>query len=156
MSSPRAALDPQPLALQLELGRLGGDALEQPEVQEGHPPVVEQQAVARMRVAAELVVAVHAAEVEAEDRLADAVALVLRELLHLLEAAAGDELADDHALVAEARDDVGDDDERVAAEDARQAPLVLGLELVVELLLDARADLGAQRLGVQARARPTS
>ena len=31
------------------------------------------------------------------------------------------------------------------------APLVLGLELVVELLLDARADLGAQRLGVEAR-----
>ena len=46
-------------------------------------------------------------------------------------------------------DDVRDDDERVAAEDARQAPLVLGLELVVELLLDARADLGPQRLGVQ-------
>ena len=100
-------------------------------------------------IAAELVVAVHAAEVEAEDRLADAVALVLGELLHLLEAAPGHELADDHALVAEARDDVGDDDERVAAEDARQTALVLGLELVVELLLDARADLGAQRLGVQ-------
>ena len=76
---------------------------------------------------------------------------LVRELLHLLEAAAGHELADDHPLVAEARDDVGDDDERVAAEDARQAPLVLGLELVVELLLDARADLGAQRLGVEAR-----
>ncbi len=53
--------------------------------------------------------------------------------------------------MAEGGDDVGDDDERVAAEDARQAALVLGLELVVELLLDARADLGAHRLGVEAR-----
>ena len=46
------------------------------------------------------------------------------------------------------RDHVGDDDERVAAEDPRQRALVLGLELVVELLLDPGADLLADRLGV--------
>ena len=51
-----------------------------------------------MRVAGELAVAVQAAEVEAEDDLAEAVALGLRQLLELLEAAALDELADDHAL----------------------------------------------------------
>ena len=98
-----APLDPQALRVELELGHRLGDPLEQPEVEEGHAAVVEQHAVAGVRVAAELVVAVHAAEVEAEDDLADPVALVLAELLHLLEAAAGDELADDHALVARAR-----------------------------------------------------
>ena len=36
----------------------------------------------------------------------------------------------------------------MAAEDPRQRPLVLGLELVVELLLDPRADLLADRLRV--------
>ena len=48
-------------------------------------------------------------------------------------------------------DDVGDDDERVAAEDPRQRALVLRLELVVELLADPRADLLGGRLDVEAR-----
>ncbi len=87
------------LDLELELGDGGRDALEQAEVEERHPAVVEQQRVAGVRVTGELVVAVHAAEVEAVDDLAEAVALVLRELLELLEAAALDELADDHLLV---------------------------------------------------------
>ena len=38
----------------------------------------------------------------------------------------------------------------MAAEDARQRALVLGLELVVELLVDPPADLVGQRLRVQA------
>ena len=84
----RAPLDRQALGLQLELGRLRGDRLEQPEVEERHAPVVEQDAVARVRIAGELAVAVHALEVEAEDDLADPVALGLGQLLHLLEAAA--------------------------------------------------------------------
>src|SRR4029079_527236 len=65
------------LHVELELGDLRGDLLEEAEVQERHPAVVEQHRVAGVRVAAELVVAVHAAEVEAEDHLADAVALLL-------------------------------------------------------------------------------
>src|SRR3954447_7376518 len=145
------ALDPQALRVQLELRDRRRDSLEEPEVEERHLAVVEQHAVARVRVARELVVAVHAAEVEAEDDLGDPVALVVRKLLHLLEAAAGDVLADDHPLVRERRDDVGDDDERVAAVDPRERPLVLGLELVVELLVDPRADLGAHRLRVEPR-----
>src|SRR5881392_2421491 len=86
-------------------------------------------------------VAVHAAEVEAEDHLTDAVALVLGQLLDLLEAAPADELRHHDALVREPRDHVGHDDERMAAEDPRERALVGGLELVVELLVDARADL---------------
>src|SRR6188472_1775827 len=76
----------QALGLQLELRDLGRDSLEEPEVEEDHARVVEEDRVARVRVAAELVVAVHAPEVEAEDDLADAVALRLRQLLDLLEA----------------------------------------------------------------------
>ena len=73
-----------------------------------------------MRVAGELVVAVQAAEVEAEEDLADAVAVRLRVALQLLEAGALDELGDQHALARERGDDVGHDDERVAAEDPRE------------------------------------
>ena len=51
-----------------------------------------------MGIAGELVVAVQAAEEEAEDDLAEPVALLLRVLLELLEPDALDELADDHAL----------------------------------------------------------
>ena len=94
-----------------------------------------------MRVAGELAVAVEAAEEEAEDDLADAVALGLRAALELLEADAADELADEHALARERADDVGHDDERVPAEDPRERALVLRLELVVELLVDPLADL---------------
>ncbi len=60
-----------------------------------------------------------------------------------------DELADEHPLARERVDDVGDDDERVPAEDARQRALVLGLELVVELLDDPLPDLLGDRLHVQ-------
>src|SRR5204863_4920277 len=80
----RKALD-----LQLELRDRPRDALEEAEVQEAHAAVVEQQRVARVGVAGELVVAVHAAEVEAKDDLAKAVALGLRQLLELLEASPG-------------------------------------------------------------------
>jgi hypothetical protein len=146
-----AALHAEPRDLQLELGDLRGDALEQPEVEERHAVVVEQQHVARVRVAGELAVAVHRAEVEAEDDLADAVALGLAELLHLLEAATGDVLRDDDLLAREVGDDTGDHDERVAAVDPAQRALVAGLELVVELLVDALADLLADRADVEAR-----
>ena len=56
-----------------------------------------------MRVAGELVVAVQAAEVEAEEDLADPVALGLGVALDLLEADALDELGDQHALARERR-----------------------------------------------------
>ena len=104
-----------------------------------------------MRVAGELVVAVEAAEEEAEDDLAEPVAVRLRIALELLEARALDELADDHALARQARDDVRHDDERVAAEDARERALVLRLQLVVELLVDPQADLLGDRLDVEPR-----
>ena len=74
----RVALGDRALAGELELHRLGVQALEQAEVQERHAAVVEQQEVAGVRVAGELAVAVQAAEEEAEDDLADAVALGLR------------------------------------------------------------------------------
>ena len=95
-------LDHGPLARQLEFDRSGVHALEQPEVQEGDASVVEQQEVAGMRIARELVVAVEAAEEEAEDDLTEAIALGLRAFLELLEADADDVVADEHPLAARA------------------------------------------------------
>ena len=86
MQRRRVALGDGALAGELELHRLGVHALEQAEVEERHAPVVEQQEVAGMRVAGELPVAIQAAEEEAEDDLAEAVALGLRAVLQLLEA----------------------------------------------------------------------
>src|SRR4051794_35938462 len=103
-----------------------------------------------MRIAGELAVAVHRAEEEAEDDLAHAVAGGLVALLYLFEADAFDELADHHAFARETRDDVGDEDERVSAEDAGERALVARLELVVELLDHAHANLVPDRLGVEA------
>src|SRR5215210_2340449 len=68
------ALVPRPLAGELDLDQALRHDLEQPEVQERDAAVVEQQEVARVRVARELVVAVHAAEEEAEHDLPHAVA----------------------------------------------------------------------------------
>jgi len=147
-------LDDRPLAGELKLDRLGAQALEQPEVQERHAPVVEQQEVAGVRVAGELAVAVQAAEEEAKDDLADAVALGLRAVLELLEADAADELAHQHPLARETADHVGDDDERMPGEDTRERALVLGLQLVVELLDDPLLDLLRDRLDVERGSHP--
>ena len=99
----RVALVAGALGLELELDQVARHHLEQAEVQERDAAVADQQEVARVRVAAELPVAVHAAEVEAEDDLADAVARGLVGLLDGVEADALDELADHHLLAREAR-----------------------------------------------------
>ena len=139
------ALDDRALSGELELDRRQLDPLEEAEVEEREPPVGEQQRVPRVGVAGELPVAVHAAEIEAEEDLADAVTLRLRVALELLEADAVHELAHQHALARELGDDMRHEDERVAFEDARERALVLRLELVVELLDDTRLDLGRDR-----------
>ena len=97
------ALDHRARDLDLELDRARRHALEQPEVEERHPTVVEQHRVARVRVARELAVAVQAAEVEAEQDLADPVALLVRKRLELLEAGPVNVLGDHHPLAARAR-----------------------------------------------------
>src|SRR6185437_659892 len=135
------ALGDGALSGELEVDRSAVEPLEQAEIEERHATVVEQQEVAGVRVAGELAVAIQAAEEEAEDDLADAIALGLRASLQLLEADAVHELADEHALARERGDDAGHVDERVAIEDAGQRTLVLGLQLVVELLDDALPDL---------------
>ncbi len=94
-----------------------------------------------MRIAREVTVAVQRAGEEAVDDLPEAVALVLRELAHLLEAEPVDPLRDEHPLAAQRTDDIGDDDERVPAPAARDRPLRLGLLLVVELVGQTLLDL---------------
>jgi len=60
-----------------ERGVVGGEALHEPEVEEGHMPVGPEQVVARVRVTVEQVQPVEGPEHEAEDRLAREVPLVL-------------------------------------------------------------------------------
>ncbi len=138
------AADAQARRLELVLGQLCRQALVEAEVEERDAAVGEQHEVAGVGVTGELVVAVHAAEVEAEDDLGDAVARGGVGELELLEAGAADEFAHHHALARERSDDLGDVDEGVAAEDPRHRALVGRLELVVELLVDPQADLLAR------------
>ncbi len=102
-----------------------------------------------MGIPGELMVAVEAAEVEAKQHLAGPVTALLRKALQLLEPGAFDVLADQHPLAREAAEHLGNHDERMATEDPGERALVLGLELVVELLLDPVPDLRADRLRVQ-------
>ncbi len=60
------------------------------------------------------------------------------------------ELGDEHAAAAELRVDGRDEDERVAAPAALHRAVVLGLDLVVELVADPVAQLAGERLDVQA------
>ena len=147
-------LDHRALRGELQLHGGGVEALEEAEVEERNAPVGEQHEVARMGVAGELAVAVQAAEEEAKHDLPDAVALLLRVALELLEAHALHELAHEHALARELGDHVGDLDEGVTVEDPRQRALVLGLELVVELLADPLADLRRDRAHVELGGHP--
>ena len=114
-------------------------------------PSSSQQVVAGVRVGVEVLQLVDRAEVEAEHDLGEAVALLGVQLLHVLESDALDVLGDEHPAAREPRDDVGHADERMAAVGPREAALVLGLVLVVELLQHALAQLVRDRLGVEPR-----
>ena len=107
-----------------------------------------------MRVARDAAQVLDEAEVEAEDDLAEAVARRVVAALDLLEAGADEQLGDQHAAAGEPGEDLGHERERVAAVRARDGALVLGLDLVVELLADALAQLAVQRLDVEAGREP--
>ena len=121
----------------------------EPEVEEADAAVVEQQVVAGVRVAADAAHAREQREVEAEDDLAEAVALGLVERLDLAEAAAVEQVGDEHAAAREPGVDLRHVDERVAAVGALDGAVVLGLDLVVELLGDPLAQLAVERLDVE-------
>ena len=150
--------DPQPLGVvvedRLERGDLQLDlvlveVLRHPEVEERHAAVRQRQVVPRVGVGVEVLQVVDRAEAEAEHDLAEAVALGLRQLAHLVEAGAVHPLAHEHALGRQPRDHVRHVDERMAAVAAREGALVLRLELVVELLHHALLQLRGGRLGVE-------
>ena len=134
----------------LELDLLAVDLLGHPEVQEGDPAVRHQDVVAGMGVGVEVLQVEHRAEAAAEDDLAEAAALLVGELLDLLEADSLDQLGDQDPAPREAGHDFGHVDEGVLAVGAGEGALVLGLVLVVELLHHPLADLLGDRLGVEA------
>ena len=91
---------PRERPLALEVVRV--ERAHEAEVEEADAAVVEQQVVAGMRVPADAPRVRHQREVEAEDDLAEAVALGLVELLDLGEAAAVQQVGDEHAAAREA------------------------------------------------------
>ena len=129
----------------------GVDHAHEPEVEEADAAVAEQQVVARVRVAGGAAEVVQGAEEEAVDDLAEAVALGGAQLLDLLEARALEQLGDEHAAARQVGVHGRDMRERVPAPGARDGAMVRGLDLVVELLGHALAQLGGQRPHVQPR-----
>ena len=111
------------------------------EVEEAHPPVLEQQVVAGMGIARDAAHVLDEAEVEPEDDLAEAVPRGRVAALDLLEPLAGQQVGDEDASSRELGVDLRDVGEGMAAVGARHGTLVLGLELVVELLGDPFAQL---------------
>ena len=107
-----------------------------------------------MRVARDAPGVVDEPEVEAEHDLREAVAGLLVERLDDLEARAAQQVRHEHAAARELGVDLGDVRERVPAMGARDRAVVLRLELVVELLGDPLAQLGVDRLHVQAGRQP--
>ena len=104
-----------------------GEVLDQPEVEEGHPPVGLEQVVARVRVAVERPQPVEAAEHEAVDRLGGQVALVLVPAGHHVEADALGQVGRQHPGGRQAGHHVGDVDEGVVAVRVGEELLVAGL-----------------------------
>ena len=133
----------------LELDLLDVELLRHPEVEEGDTAVGHQQVVAGVRIGIEVLQVVDRAEAEAKHDLPEAAALLGVELLDLVELQAVDELGHQHPPAREPGDHVGDVDERVLAVGAREAALVLGLVLVVELLHHPLAKLLGDRLRVE-------
>ena len=129
----------------------GVEVAEQAEVEQAQPSVRAQEAVVRVRVAGDDPLAPRELEVEAEDDLADAIALGLPEALDLLAPQPLDVLGHQHAARREIRVDARHPDVRVPAEQPREPALVLGLQLVVELVGDPLADLGQHRGRVELR-----
>ena len=136
-------------ALALEV--VGVDDAHQPEVEEADAAVVEQQVVAGVRVAARRGAgALQRAEEEAEDDLAEAVALGVVERLDLPRSARPSSSSVTSTRRLESPVSTGGHvDERVAAPGARHRAVVLRLDLVVELLGDALAQLAVERLDVE-------
>ena len=97
-----------------------------------------------MRVAGRAAEVVQGAEEEAEDDLAEAVAVGGAQLLHVLEAHAVEQFGDEHAAAREIGVDGGHVGERMPAPGARDRAVVLRLDLVVELLGDALAQLAGE------------
>ena len=81
----------------LALEMVGVQRAHEPEVEEADAAVVEQQVVAGVRVPGGAAQVLERAEEEAEDDLAEAVALLLLERFDGLEAAALEQLGDEHA-----------------------------------------------------------
>ena len=152
----RVAVGDRPHDAALALHVVGIEVAQQAEVQEAHATVRAQQAVVGVRVPGDQRVTPGEPEVEAEDELADAVALGLGQPRDLLRSQPLHVVGDEHPARREVGVHARHEDVGMAAEAALEAALVLGLELVVELVGDQLAHLGQERSPRRARARGAS
>ena len=107
-----------------------------------------------MRISEGDPVAIQQTEVEAEDDLAVAVALGLAGPAHFLKALSLHVLGHEHAPGRQVRVHPRHAHERMPPHQPLDRPLILGLELVIELLGDPLSHLGGERLGVQSGREP--
>ena len=137
-----------------QLHLFAAEALDAPEIQEAHAPVLVEDVVAGVRVGVEQAEAFVGAVDEAPDRLRPLVAQLLPGGEGIAPGPAPHELLGQHATGAQLTDHIWNVDERMSAVVLGKLGLVGRLEAVVELLGDARADL--TRRAAQVKAEPPS
>ena len=120
------------------------------EVKQADSTVWTEKAVIGVRIAGNEVLGPDETKEEAQDDLADAVALCLLEPCDLIEPQPIDVLGDEDALRREICVYARDVHVRVPAEEPREAALVLRLDLVVELIRDPLAHLAQHRACIRA------
>ena len=127
------------VAFALQVVRL--EVAHEAEVEQAQPAVRAEDAVVRVRVAGHDAVAPHEAEEEPEGDLADAVALRVVEARDLVGPQPFDVFGHEHAACREVRVHARHPHVGVAPEHPLEAALMLGLDLVVELVGDPLAEL---------------
>ena len=149
----RVAVGDRPHDRELALPGVGVEVAQQAEVEQAQPPVRAQDAVVGVRVAGDDAGTQGEVEVAAEGDLGDAIAFRLVEALDLVAPQSLHILGHEHAARREVRVHAWHPDVRVVAEQSLQTALVLGLQLVVDLVGDPVADLGQHRASRRAPVR---
>ena len=151
MNGIRIGLDDRSQNVTLAVQVAGFEVAQQRKVEQTDAPVGAQQAVLGIWIAGSDPRTPDETEEEAQHDLADAVALGLIEPRDLVEAHAIDVLRDEHATRRQIRVHAWHANVRVTAEQTRESALVLGFDLVVELIGDPLAHLAQQRSRVRTR-----
>ena len=144
----RIALHRRPQPAPLGVDPRPRELLVHPEVDERDTTIAHEQVVAGVRIGREVPGPVEGPDKEAVDDLREAVAVRLRQLLHLVKRHPVDPFGHQDPLPRQARDHGRDVHEGVPAPVALERPVSLGLELIVALVHDPLPDLARDRLRI--------